>query len=337
MSKAPKQTKSKADEPSGGADHATADADQATPAERSGASADGSGETDRDQQPSSEADDDHGPADDHDPAGDETVSDEAVSDQPTATSAAAAKASSDDDDDDAASLEKETTKPDSPRASRHKLTQPSTKAAEAEAAEAEATKPQAAKPAAGPNRTPLYLALAALAVGLGGYGWHSHQQKLAAEREANLVSNCKQDSHKAACDELCRRTPPDAEACLIYAKALDEAGNDTARVTDLFTQACDAGNMEGCARLGRVLLNAKGEQHDEKRAAELFNKACTGGNPLGCAGRGHLLLLGLGGVKKDEKAGFALAEQSCGDEEPRGCTLLATAFLNGVGTKRNPA
>jgi TPR repeat protein len=46
-------------------------------------------------------------------------------------------------------------------------------------------------------------------------------------------------------------------------------------------QACDGGNMNGCANLGTVYAQGVGLTRDTAKAAALFHKACDGGEPLG--------------------------------------------------------
>ena len=50
------------------------------------------------------------------------------------------------------------------------------------------------------------------------------------------------------------------------------------KARELFTQACDAGDAQGCYYAGYLYENANGLKTDYKKSSELYSKACSGGN-----------------------------------------------------------
>ena len=54
------------------------------------------------------------------------------------------------------------------------------------------------------------------------------------------------------------------------------------RAVGLFRQACDGGNILGCANLGVMYELGTGVPKDRNRAARLYRKACDGGNSEAC-------------------------------------------------------
>jgi hypothetical protein len=59
-------------------------------------------------------------------------------------------------------------------------------------------------------------------------------------------------------------------------------------------QACDGGNLNGCADLGVMYANGTGVTKDEVRAVALYKQACDGGSLNGCANLGVMYGNGTG-------------------------------------------
>lgn len=64
-------------------------------------------------------------------------------------------------------------------------------------------------------------------------------------------------------------------------------GNEN-KALELWSQACDGGNMEGCYKMGKLYFNRAGAKQDKRQAKVLFKKACDGGHSLGCTFYGVL-------------------------------------------------
>ena len=92
------------------------------------------------------------------------------------------------------------------------------------------------------------------------------------------------DKEAEARAEAERQRQADAEATKRReADAADRAGNaaynakNYAEARQLYTKACDGGNMSGCNNLGYMYRQALGVTQDYTRARQLYTKACDGG------------------------------------------------------------
>jgi hypothetical protein len=101
-------------------------------------------------------------------------------------------------------------------------------------------------------------------------------------------------------------------------------------------EACEAGHLESCARVGYALSQGEGVARDEARAFTSYQRACDGGLTLACSNLGLMLRYGHG-VPVDEVAAADLFERACDGGHPRGCTLLAEMIRDGEGRAPDPA
>lgn len=119
------------------------------------------------------------------------------------------------------------------------------------------------------------------------------------------------------------------EACLRGATLLDggtrdeSISRDRERAGQMLITGCSAGGLEGCVRLGKMLLE-HGREVDRGRAAALYEFACEQGNGAACLGRASLRVEGAP-LSTAERA--ALVERSCELGQPLGCTRHATWLL----------
>ncbi|MFO0660697.1 MAG: tetratricopeptide repeat protein [Polyangiaceae bacterium] len=179
-------------------------------------------------------------------------------------------------------------------------------------------------------------AVVALAL-LAALGWGGMEYKKQADLKAFLAT-C--DSNvREACEKRCDGAPPEGKACTkaatLYSSKAGEGTRDEVKATSYYHKACDANDLEGCARYAKMLLNGTGVAKDPPQATKYFQKACDGGNAFGCAGLGHLYAKGEGGLTKDEAKGVELFKKSCDQGEPRGCAHLGVAYLNGLSVKQD--
>jgi TPR repeat protein len=96
-------------------------------------------------------------------------------------------------------------------------------------------------------------------------------------------------------------------------------GDPTAPSPSKLEEACTAGDVRSCNKLGDLYADGRGVAKDERRAATLYEKACTGGNAVGCYNLGVFYADGRG-VPKDAKRAAALFKQSCQAGISEGCT-----------------
>jgi TPR repeat protein len=113
------------------------------------------------------------------------------------------------------------------------------------------------------------------------------------------------------------------DRCAALARLLDQGGEvevDHAAAAALFQKACDGGSARACAELG---ARAEAESApDLVKIAAIYQKACDAQDPYGCARLGRLYETGLGVVGSSARAlGFYRA--ACDAGEPEGCYRLA--------------
>lgn len=96
----------------------------------------------------------------------------------------------------------------------------------------------------------------------------------------------------------------------------------------LYRQACERGDMAGCAAQAYLYDNADGVKRDVALAFKLYEKACKANVAAGCAGLGWLYEEGKIVPKNIEKA-LKLANDSCKQGDERACCNLAIYYDNG--------
>lgn len=117
-------------------------------------------------------------------------------------------------------------------------------------------------------------------------------------------------------------------AFVLVSVLLPAAGS--AQLTDqLYTDACDEGDLVSCNVYGLMLEHGEGVARDPDRALEEYRKACEGGLLVGCTNLG--LLYGTGvGVEQDLERARGSYEIACEGGDPLGCDLFA--LLDSAGT-----
>jgi TPR repeat protein/serine/threonine protein kinase len=115
---------------------------------------------------------------------------------------------------------------------------------------------------------------------------------------------------------------------------LYEAGQgvakDVVKGAALFTQACDGGLSEGCMNLGVAYAAGVGVAIDSSRAAALFKQACDAGLHHGCYNLGVAYYTGSG-VSRDMGQALALFQKSCDDRDATACDNLGALYAMGDG------
>lgn len=119
---------------------------------------------------------------------------------------------------------------------------------------------------------------------------------------------------------------------------LGRAGStkDPTRAVGFFRTACDVGDPEGCANLGRMYDAGRGVAVDRAKARSFFATACDGGAWAGCTYLGLAAAKGEG-TTKDEARAVAYYTQGCTGGHAMGCGLLGTALAAGRGVARDEA
>jgi hypothetical protein len=102
----------------------------------------------------------------------------------------------------------------------------------------------------------------------------------------------------------------------------------------LYRKACEGDEMDGCAKLAVLFQQGKGLSRDVERGAALYHKACDGGGMQACVALGQMLEAGEGGAK-DLKGAVHLYERACDGGEMFGCYLLARTYHFGLGVEKD--
>ena len=101
---------------------------------------------------------------------------------------------------------------------------------------------------------------------------------------------------------------------------------------DRFTQACELGDTQGCALLGRAYDLGQGRPLDPHRAFELYSSACAEGAAEAC---GRAMVLGeSASIDAGQLRGFY--QLACDDGYMDACHFLAGLHLDGVGGPVDP-
>jgi len=115
---------------------------------------------------------------------------------------------------------------------------------------------------------------------------------------------------------------------LSYKEGDHVAQNDT-KAIELFTKACDGGEAGGCGSLGSMYNNGEIVAQNYTKAVELFTKACDGGHTVGCNNLGVSYHEGKGVVQNDTKA-IELFTKACNGGDELGCNNLKNMQLKSM-------
>lgn len=111
---------------------------------------------------------------------------------------------------------------------------------------------------------------------------------------------------------------------------------DYAAARPLFEQACDRGNMDGCAYLGWIYQNSLGVTQDYFQARKYYQQACDGKNMDGCRNLGVLYEYGWGATVDYEQA-RNLYRTACDGGNRAGCGNLGYLYWKGHGVAQDVA
>jgi TPR repeat protein len=136
--------------------------------------------------------------------------------------------------------------------------------------------------------------------------------------------------HDAAdCEIQCTRGS--ATSCALFARMLQlgvDAPKDSERARRLFERACTGGSVQGCGRLGEVLLG----EHREADGRNLLKRSCEAGWVTACDLLGRYLTM-TGQAQKTDA--FTLFKRACDGGDAEGCWSLGFLFREGVGVRQN--
>lgn len=116
------------------------------------------------------------------------------------------------------------------------------------------------------------------------------------------------------------------------AAALRGAGFSLSNAAKAFGEACEAGHMPACARLGLQVQDGRGVAYDPARAAELYKKVCDAGWGIGCFNLAGLHVTG-NGVAEDRarvselmQRAETLYAKACDAGDLQWCTNLGVLY-----------
>ncbi|MFA6191692.1 MAG: tetratricopeptide repeat protein [Sulfurimonas sp.] len=88
---------------------------------------------------------------------------------------------------------------------------------------------------------------------------------------------------------------------------------------ELYTKACDGGDMHACINLGLQYASGDGIKQDTRKAKGLFVEACKARYSKGCFYLGVLYKQGSDGVKQNKRRAQMAFNRACIIGEQRGC------------------
>ena len=106
-----------------------------------------------------------------------------------------------------------------------------------------------------------------------------------------------------------------------------------------YEEACDAGDVSGCAGLSVFYLRGKVVASDPKRAVELAQRACDGKHGVGCllVSAYYLGFTQPNGQTIDATKAVLFAERACDFDLGDGCTIAGGLYLHGEGVRQDDA
>ncbi|MFT3769874.1 MAG: tetratricopeptide repeat protein [Minicystis sp.] len=128
------------------------------------------------------------------------------------------------------------------------------------------------------------------------------------------------------------------EACVDLGRLIEKGEEgvaaDAAAAVALYEKACDGGLMKGCAEAGAWYEQGKGGTPDLGKALAAYQKACDAKDALGCTRLGGMYESGWG-VIRDSTRALSLYREACDAGELDGCWHLGTLYEIGTGTARD--
>jgi TPR repeat protein len=123
------------------------------------------------------------------------------------------------------------------------------------------------------------------------------------------------------------RSECEGAACAQMARQIEKT--DPPRSFELYTRACDGGDMGACLDPGNQYADGRGTARDDQKAAALYQKACDGGQPVGCRNLGRWYARGRA-VPRDQVRARELYERGCDGGDAGSCNNLGNIFSDGA-------
>ncbi len=95
--------------------------------------------------------------------------------------------------------------------------------------------------------------------------------------------------------------------------------NDHKRAVELWSKACNSGDIEGCIFLGLMYKNGEGVKQDTLKAIELFTNTCNRGAGSGCYNLGMMYKNGEM-VRQDREMALKYFNTACNLKYSTGCS-----------------
>lgn len=109
---------------------------------------------------------------------------------------------------------------------------------------------------------------------------------------------------------------------------------DERRGCELFSQACELGDVKGCYNFGYCLQEGLGGMRDQPRARKVYADACNRDFALACNNLGIMRTRAQGGPR-EEKAAFDAFERGCQLGSADSCSSVGKRFVLGEVVPRN--
>lgn len=118
-------------------------------------------------------------------------------------------------------------------------------------------------------------------------------------------------------------------------KAYDDGDNEQA--AKFWQQACDAGNSEGCVRLGSLYFKGRGVDRDWDKAQALYKKACDARDLRGCNNLASTIYKNDKESADGVRRALEIYEYACKKGLGLSCYNLGEHYESGRGVQRDEA
>jgi len=105
---------------------------------------------------------------------------------------------------------------------------------------------------------------------------------------------------------------------------------NTGRSFAYYSKACELGNVDGCVSVGAFYEEGVAVGQDLPRAVEIYSKSCAAGSPAACTDLGLMAKDGRG-ISQDYLRAAGLFAKACNAGDALGCANLGVSYREGLG------
>jgi len=109
---------------------------------------------------------------------------------------------------------------------------------------------------------------------------------------------------------------------------------NTGRSFTYYSRGCELGDVDACISVGAFYENGVAVGQDLPRAVAIYSKFCNAGSPVACMDLGLMAKDGRG-VSQDYARAAGLFSKACDAGDALGCANLAVSYREGLGVDRD--